>query len=77
MSTQPILPVKGTGILYIPFKVDQMTKDSRFIIGIGEDKMINTNGISYYLKKNCYGLHNGGHAYSQDKSVEYGIELEN
>ena len=54
-----------------------MNKDSRIIIGIGEEKEININGISFYLKKNCYGLHNSAHAYSMNKTVEYGVELEN
>ena len=76
MSTQPIQPIKGTGIMYIPFQIDQLTKDSRFIIGIGEDKKINTNGVTYYLKENCYGFHNNAYLYSHDKSVEYALELE-
>ena len=53
-----------------------MTKESRFIIGIGEEKMINTNGITYFLKENCYGFHNNAHTYSHNKSVEYALELE-
>ena len=55
--------------------VENLPVDSRFIIGIGEKDVINCNGITFYLKKNCYGMHSSAHAYQHDKSVEYALEL--
>ena len=74
-SSTPIEFCNGS-ILFIPFLIDHLTPHSSFIIGIADEKMINLNELTYYLKNNCYGLHNAGHAYSHDKSEEYGVELE-
>ena len=77
VSEEPIKQLNQPGVLYIPFTMDKLPKNSRVVIGIGELSKINLQGNTFYLKENCYGIHSDAFTYSFNKTSEYGVQLQN